>query len=175
MLLNEDLFPTPDYHLYRDLAEELDTISWRIRKLTEALKLVGIYDASAPQIGNVLNSDIDGTMHGVDNMAALLGKSTQTGGGLSGIVQWLPMDFVINALQGLYLARDQVKAAVYEVSAVYQTSCAGKWTRERRRASLKSRRSLPRSVSTRDGVPLNGAPETRPESRSRSWPNCTLR
>ena len=36
-LANEDLFPIPDYLQYIDLAEELDTISWRIRKLTEAL------------------------------------------------------------------------------------------------------------------------------------------
>ena len=36
-LTNEDLFPIPDYLQYSDLAEELDTISWRIRKLTQAL------------------------------------------------------------------------------------------------------------------------------------------
>ena len=49
---NEDLFPTPDYKQYIDLAEELDDISQRIRKLTRALRLAGIYDASAEGIGS---------------------------------------------------------------------------------------------------------------------------
>ena len=55
-LTNEDLFPIPDYKQYMDLAEELDTISWRIRKLTEALRVVGVYDASAEAIGSLLEA-----------------------------------------------------------------------------------------------------------------------
>ena len=89
-LTNEDLFPIPDYLQYIDLAEELDTISWRIRKLTQALSLKGIYDASAPGLGRLLESGMDGKMIAVDNMVAIIGKSTQAGGGLNGVVQWLP-------------------------------------------------------------------------------------
>ena len=52
-LTNEDLIPIPDYKQYIDLADELDTISGRIRKLTESLRLVGVYDASAEGMGRV--------------------------------------------------------------------------------------------------------------------------
>ena len=117
-LTNEDLFPIPDYKQYMDLAEELDTISWRIRKLTEALRLVGIYDATAEGMGRVMDSGQDGKMVAVSNFSSLIGKGTQAGGGLSGVVQWLPMNHVIETLLGLYQSRDQAKATLYEVSGI---------------------------------------------------------
>ena len=118
MLSNEDLFPIPDPFLYWDLLEEINTVSSRIRLLTKDLKLVGCYDASAEGIGTILNSNMDGKMVPVSNMAALIGKSAGAGGGLQGVVQWLPMDFVITALQGMYAAREQIKASIYEISGI---------------------------------------------------------
>ena len=117
-LTNENLFPVPDYLQYEDLAVELDTISWRIRKLTEALRLVGIYDASAEGIGRVLDAGVDGTMIAVSNFSANIGKSAQAGGGLNGVVQFLPMDQVMETLLGLYKTRQEAKDTLYEVSGI---------------------------------------------------------
>ena len=61
---------------------------------------------------------MDGKMIAVDNMTAIIGKSTQAGGGLNGVVQWLPMDHVIQTLLGLYQAREQAKDILYEVSGI---------------------------------------------------------
>ena len=41
------LTPIPEYTLYQDQAEELDVITTRLARLTDALKRRGIYDASA--------------------------------------------------------------------------------------------------------------------------------
>ncbi len=117
-LTNEDLFPIPDYLQYLDLAEELDQLSWRIRKLTEALRLVGLYDASAEGLGKALDSGTDGKMVAVSNFSSLVGKSASAGGGLNGVVQWIPMGQVIETLLGLYSARDQAKDVLYEVSGI---------------------------------------------------------
>ena len=117
-LTNEDLFPIPDYKQYLDLAEELDTISWRIRKLTEALRLVGVYDASLPNLGKVLEAGADNKMVAVDNMAAYIDKSTGAAGSLDGAVKFLSLDFVVNALAALYQARDQAKDTLYEMSGI---------------------------------------------------------
>ena len=57
-------------------------------------------------------------MIAVSNFSALIGKSTQAGGGLAGVVQWLPMNHVIETLLGLYQSRDQAKATLYEVSGI---------------------------------------------------------
>ena len=117
-LTNEDLIPIPDYKQYIDLAEELDQISGRIRKLTEALRLVGVYDASAEGIGTILETGMDGKMVAVSNFSALVGKSTAAGGGLNGVVQWLPINQVAETLVGLYQARDQAKNTLYEMSGI---------------------------------------------------------
>ena len=117
-LTNEDLIPVPDYKQYIDLAEELDTISGRIRKLTEALRLVGVYDGSAEGIGKLLESGQDNEMIGISNMSALIGKSTAAGGGLNGVVQFLPMNEVAQTLLNLYQARDQAKNTLYEMSGI---------------------------------------------------------
>ena len=115
-LTNEDLMPVPDYNQYRPLAEELDDISWRIRNLTKTLRLVGLYDASAEGLGKALDSEQDGKMVAVSNMAGLLGKSTT--GGLDGLVQFLPISEIAQTLIHLYQARDQVKQTVYEVTGI---------------------------------------------------------
>ena len=47
-----------------------------------------------------------------------MGKSTQAGGGLEGVVQFLPMGQVIETLLGLYTARDKAKDVLYEVSGI---------------------------------------------------------
>ena len=117
-LTNKSLFPIPDYKMYVDLADELDTISWRIQRLTEALRLVGVYDASAEGLAEVLQGSNDGKMVPVSNMAALLGKSAPGSSSLGGMVKWLPMEFVVNTLSGLYAAREQVKSTIYEVSGI---------------------------------------------------------
>ena len=117
-LTNEDLIPVPDYKQYIDLADELDTISGRIRKLTEALRLVGVYDASAEKIGTMLESGPDNKMIGISNMSALIGKSTAAGGGLKGVVQFLPMNEVAQTLLNLYQARTEAKNTLYEMSGI---------------------------------------------------------
>ena len=99
------------------MAEELDEITGRIKNLTNSLKLVGVYDASAEGIGTMLQSS-DNTMIPVSNMSALAGKGVQAGGGLEGVVKFLPIRDVAEALGGLYAARDQVKAVLFEVSGV---------------------------------------------------------
>ena len=117
-LTNEDLMPVPDPLQYIRLAEELDEISWRIRNLTKALEFKGVYDASAEGLGRLLEPGQDGKMVGVSNFSALVGKSAAAGGGLNGVVQFLPMNEVAQTLLNLYQARDQAKQTVYEISGI---------------------------------------------------------
>ena len=117
-LTNEDLMPVPDPLQYLHLADELDEISWRIRNLTKALEFKGVYDASAEGLGRLLEPGQDGKMIGVTNFSALVGKSAAAGGGLKGVVQFLPMNEVAQTLLNLYQARDQAKQTVYEISGI---------------------------------------------------------
>jgi len=109
----DTLVPVPDYALYQDQAEEIDMLTQRIGKLTEALKVVGVYDASQPAIARMLNEGVNNTLIGVDSWAAFGEK-----GGLKGTVDFLPLDQVVNALNHCYTAREQAKQVVYEVTGL---------------------------------------------------------
>ena len=109
----DTLVPVPDYALYQDQAEEIDMLTQRIGLLTEALKVVGVYDASQPAIARMLNEGVNNTLIGVDSWAAFGEK-----GGLKGTVDFLPLDQVVMALTHCYTAREQAKQVVYEVTGL---------------------------------------------------------
>lgn len=109
----DTLVPVPDYALYQDQAEEIDMLTQRIGMLTEALKVVGVYDASQPAIARMLNEGVNNTLIGVDSWAAFGEK-----GGLKGTVDFLPLDQVVMALTHCYTAREQAKQVVYEVTGL---------------------------------------------------------
>jgi hypothetical protein len=112
-LTTDSLVPVADYIMYQDQAAELDTLTERIGKLVEAVKVVGVYDASAPGIQRMLNEGVDNTLIPVDTWAAFGEK-----GGLKGSVDFLPVEMVVNALQQLYAAREQAKQVIYEVTGL---------------------------------------------------------
>ena len=84
-------------------------------------------------------------MIAVSNFAALTAKGTTAGGGLNGVVQWIPMDHVIQTLLGLYQSRDQAKDVLYEVSGISdiirgQVDPREKASQSRLKASFASQR-----------------------------------
>lgn len=112
-LSNDDLIPTPDFVLYQDQAIELDNLTGRIDKLTEALRVSGVYDKSAEGVQRLLTEASDGKLIPVDNFALLAEK-----GGLQNVISWFPMEQVVKVLISLYEARDKVKADIYEISGI---------------------------------------------------------
>ena len=109
---NDRLTPVPDFVLYQDQANEIDLLTSRIGGLTEALKLNGAYDASNPALAQILQSDPNSLIP-VDNWAGLSEK-----GGLAGSLQWVPLSEVVGALQAAYMAREQAKQVVYEITGI---------------------------------------------------------
>lgn len=110
---NDTLVPVPDYVLYQDQAGELDMLTQRIHMLTEAVKVVGVYDASQPSIARMLSEGVNNTMIPVDSWAAFAEK-----GGLKGTVDFLPLDQVLTALQSCYQSREQAKQVIYEITGL---------------------------------------------------------
>ena len=112
-MTSDTLIPVPDYTLYQDQANELDDITGRIAKLVEAVKVVGVYDASQSGIQRMMQEGFDNQLIPVDTWAMFSEK-----GGIKGAVDFLPVEMVVNALQQLYLAREQVKQVIYEVTGI---------------------------------------------------------
>lgn len=110
---NDTLLPVPDYHEYQDQAKELDDLTNRISRLTEAVKAAGVYDSSAPALARLLQQGYDNQLLPVDNWAAFAEK-----GGIPGAISLLPMKEIIEVLIRLYEARAQVKADLYEITGI---------------------------------------------------------
>lgn len=107
---NNTFTPRPLYAQYQAQADELNDITHRIRRLVDALRVIGIYDASAPSLKELLTGQ-GNKMVPVENWAMMQEK-----GGLKGSVDFLPLSDIILALMQLYDAREKVKAEIYEIT-----------------------------------------------------------
>lgn len=110
---SDTLCPVPDFALYQDQADELDVLTTRIGMLVKAVKVVGVYDASQIGVQRMLNEGFDNQLIPVDKWAAFSEK-----GGVKGVVEWLPLDVVITALNECYRAREAAKQVIYEITGL---------------------------------------------------------
>lgn len=111
---NDSLIPVPDYVEYQDQAFELDDLTNRISKLTEAVRANGVYDASYPALARLLQEGTDNKLLPIDDWAQFSEKHQGKGGGIS----LVPMQEVIEVLLRLYEARAQVKNDLFEITGM---------------------------------------------------------
>lgn len=110
---NDTLVPVPDYCEYQDQADELDDLTARIKALTDAVRVNGVYDASYPELKRILQEGVDNRMIGVKNYAEFAAK-----GGLEAAMDFVPLKDVVDALIRLYECRDRVKADMAEITGM---------------------------------------------------------
>ena len=105
--------PTPDFHLCQDLYNEIDMLQTRISIITEAVKVVGLYDSSADGIKRMFKEGMENDMIPVDNWVLFAEK-----GGIQGQVQWVPIQDIVNALDKLRQLRDETIALLQQISGM---------------------------------------------------------
>lgn len=112
------LEPVPEYVLYQDQAEEVNRLTNRIHKISEALKVKGLYAGSqGDKISQLMFGDDDSpALHPVKAWLAFIQAAPN--GKLDSYITWLPMDMLIQVLQALYQAREQAKQALYEITGI---------------------------------------------------------
>lgn len=113
VLTNDSLVPVPDYIEYQDQANELDELTSRISSITKSLKVVGVYDASAPGIAKMLNDGVENKLIPVEAWAVFGEK-----GGLSKAVEFMPIKEIAEVLTILYESREKVKNDLYEITGI---------------------------------------------------------
>ena len=105
--------PRPDYYMIQDQYMELDTINNRISLLVQACKVAGVYDKGQPGIVRLLQEGNDNLLIPVDNWAMFAEKN-----GLKGQIDWLPLETIVQALNQLNMARETIKAQIYELTGI---------------------------------------------------------
>jgi hypothetical protein len=103
--------PRPFYAQYQNQAEELDNLTYRIRVLTDALHVRGVYDSSQDKLKELLSPKGGNKLIPIESWAMFA-----QAGGIDGVVQWVPIQEVAAVLLQLYDARERVKAEIYEIT-----------------------------------------------------------
>lgn len=110
------LVPIPEYTLYQDQCEELDTITTRLNRLIDALKRRGVYDSSLEGADNQLSQLAyaeDNQFLPFKGFSGLMEK-----GGLKAAFQTEDLSPIIEAVSGLYQQRAQLMQTIYEVTGI---------------------------------------------------------
>lgn len=105
--------PIPDFIMAQDLYNEVDHLETRIARITEAVKVVGVYDQSAEGVKRMLSEGVENDLIPVDNWAMFAEK-----GGIAGTVDWMPIETIAATMNQLVLRRDDAKALLYEISGI---------------------------------------------------------
>jgi hypothetical protein len=105
--------PVPDYIFYKDQAEELDDLTGRIADLSDALRMVGAYDGSEGEILANMFAGKANELVPVPSMSRLQDK-----GGVGKLIEWLPIDMVIQTLSGCYDARSRLLEDIYQITGI---------------------------------------------------------
>lgn len=106
------LIPIPLFKLYEEQAKELDKVSARINKIVDAMKVRGAYSANLSEIGNILTAD-ENQMIPVANISEIASV-----GGLDKAIWTMPIERLRQVLDGLYVARNEIKATIYELTGL---------------------------------------------------------
>lgn len=104
--------PVAPFMVYKALAEELETITKRIKAITSGLKVRGFIVGSAEDISN-LALEGDNVLIPIANMEGFAAT-----GGLDKAISWWPVDRAIQVLRELYISRNECKAMIYEVTGI---------------------------------------------------------
>lgn len=105
-----NLLPTAIYTQYENQAKELNTVTLRLNALIKACKARGIYNGNLGKIEDVLQQD-ENTLVAVENAQSL-------DGGLDKAIWFMPIDKIVAVVQQLYLARQQCKQVIYEITGI---------------------------------------------------------
>jgi len=109
----DSVLPIPDYAYYQDQAEELNDLTGKIGRLTDALRLVGFYAGDHQvELANAFKSSDNG-------LIPVAGwQELKEGGGARGIIEWIPIEQVVQTLQATVEARRQILEDIYQITGI---------------------------------------------------------
>lgn len=106
------LTPRPAIKYYERRAREVDLASQKLKTILDVVSISGLYPGkNKAEVEKILKGD--NVMVGISDWIGLMEK-----GGSNNIIQWLPLNHMITAIQALITLREQSKQAMFEASGV---------------------------------------------------------
>ena len=108
------LTPVPDWLFYADQVEEINRYTRRINNLVDQLKLKGFYEAGAEDVATALQRALDSNDDKI--LVPITGLNAIDGS--RDLVQWLPLDQIVQAVSSMVEIRQQLIQDVYEITGI---------------------------------------------------------
>ncbi len=147
---NDTLVPTPEFCLWQDQADELDQLSARIEKVTEAIRAGGAYAGEMKTELTQILSAKDNELVAVEDWISFADK-----GGLDGVISWIPIDTFAKVLQILETQRAVKVQQIFELTGISDIQRGSTDPRETKgaqqlKADFGSRRLLTKQSSVQN-------------------------
>jgi len=110
---SDNLVPVCEFTIWKPLADEVDTLTERIAKIVKVMKWRGLYDGVFSGLVEKLEGLEDGQLAAADDPA----RSMQQGG-IEKAVWMMPVADAAKLVETLYVAREQAKNQLYELTGV---------------------------------------------------------
>lgn len=109
-----DQVPRADFLMVQDQYNELDSINNRITVLERAVKVVGVYDGNSEELKRIFSEQVE------NELIPLTGsfKRFAEGGGFKGMIDWVPIEAVLKALEVLRSYRQDLISQIYELTGI---------------------------------------------------------
>lgn len=108
----QSLNPRPDVRYYEERAREIDIASQKLADLLEVISVSALVPGKMSDEWKKLLSGRNQII-AIQDWIGLMEK-----GGLNNLVQWLPLQAIVAAMQALVALREQAKQAMYEASGI---------------------------------------------------------
>lgn len=105
--------PKADYMMVQSQYIRLQDLTIRIKMLEDAIQASGVYDKANKELSNLLNGAKTNRMIPVDNWAYFAEK-----GGIKGVIDWFPLEMIVDALDKLRELKNEAKAELYELTGI---------------------------------------------------------
>lgn len=109
----DNLTPSPEYFVYKGLAEELNRAVRRLQRIVSAMKARGIYAGAIVDFERVFKADENELIPSTSAQPLIAG-----GAAMSDLVWMVPVDKYIQVLQQLYAYVINVKQTIYEITGI---------------------------------------------------------
>lgn len=129
--------PIPPYVTYKQLAEQLNIITSRLRRVTDAIRVRGVYNGQIKDIERLLGEDKDNGLIASEATLALIQS-----GGMEKHIWLLPIDVFIKVAKELTLVQANIKQTIFEVMGMADVQ---------RGASVASETATAQSIKDRWG------------------------